>query len=301
MRTHNTDKERKDEASEYSIASTQLRVCISTHGAELKSLQSNKYQEEYLWQGDPAIWAGQAPVLFPVVGALRDDRYCLNGQRYPMSKHGFARNSQFSVCEHTEDRLTLRLTESPETLAQFPWAFALQISFQVQENCLRVNYDVSNTSADTMYFNVGSHPAFRLPLAPGKLDDYSIEFDQAESLDCLLLEDNLLQHCLPEYLQQQRIIALSESLFDRDALVFRDIASRHIALCHKHSGKRLVVDTGGAPHLGLWAKPGAPYVCIEPWWGYADFTDSDGDISHKPGIQKLPPKHSFSTYIALTI
>jgi galactose mutarotase-like enzyme len=290
-----------EKGTSYRIANDIIDARISSLGAELQSLRDLTSAEEFIWQGDPDIWSGRAPVLFPVVGALRDDNYEHGGQRYTLPKHGFARRRQFAVTAQSADAITFTLREDEDSLRQFPWPFELQVAFRLRDRALRVDYRVLNRSDDTMFFNLGSHPAFQLPLGSDRHEDYSIVFDQQETLDCWLLGENLLHECIPDYLSKSQQLDLTRQLFDKDALVFRNIASRTLGIEHRKRGRRLSVDTGGAPHLGIWAKPGAAFVCIEPWWGYADFTEGPPEIAQKPSIQALAAGRTFETYIEISL
>ncbi|MFK7733451.1 MAG: hypothetical protein AB8B48_17660, partial [Pseudomonadales bacterium] len=182
----------------------------------------------------------------------------------------------------------------------YPWHFELQVCFELSEDSLAIHYEVHNKDDSDLLFNLGSHPAFRLPLTNCTLSDYSIHFDQEEQLELFAVTpDGLLDPCATNYALDKQQIELSESIFENDALVFKNIRSSRISLRHRTAGTRLSVATGGAPHLGLWAKPGAEFVCIEPWWGHADFSNSSSRFSEKSSIQSLPPDQTFSTSITI--
>ena len=267
----------------------------------MQSLRLCATREEYLWQGDAEIWSGRAPILFPVIGGLADDSYTANGKRFQMAKHGFARNREFSLHAETADSVTLSLESDTASMAMYPWKFSLQVEFLLQDQSLLITYKVLNRDQESMYFNIGSHPAFRLPMEGSALRDYKIVFEKPETLKTYRIVDAVMLRDPIPLLRNARSLPLSRSTFDKDALVFMDINSSTISLDHVKEGPRLRLHTGGAPHLGIWAKPAAPYVCIEPWWGYNDFSDGGGDIADKPSIQTLAAGETFQTSIRIEL
>ncbi|MBX2824989.1 MAG: aldose 1-epimerase family protein [Gammaproteobacteria bacterium] len=278
---------------------------IQSVGAELISLGRAGGQhptEEFMWEGNPEIWSGRAPILFPVVGGLKDGRYRVFDQWFSMPQHGFVRRTEFTAIDHNEESLHLRCVADETSLAVFPWRFQFDVEFSWLHDELQVSYCVTNEDEREMFFNIGSHPAFRLPLGGDtntQIEDYLIEFSATETLDTYKIVDGLLARQPERFLTADKRFPLSASLFDRDALVFMNILSRQVSLTHRLTGARVIVDTGGAPHLGIWGKPAAPYVCIEPWWGFADFDNADGYLENKAGIQQLAAGASFSTSIGI--
>jgi len=274
-----------------SIANKFLTVRVKEQGAELCSIK-DAGGTEYLWQADPAFWARHAPVLFPIVGKLLNGRYDLNGKTFELPPHGFARDMKFSLVEQSESSLVYQLLPTTETRKCYPFEFALTIAYRLSDNCLSVEYAVRNTGASVMPFSIGAHPAFNLH---GPVDECFLEFDKTETLNTVLLSGKglLTEETVP-VLADTNILPLSKTLFDRDALIFLDTKSEKITLGAKNSSRRLTVEFPGFPHLGIWAKPGAPFVCIEPWYGYADTEQLYGDITNKPGIQLLPAGETFT-------
>ena len=217
-----------------------------------------------------------------------------------LAKHGFARHQQFQLLEHRESLARYLLQSNADTLKCYPWHFELQVSFQLLADHLKIHYEVRNKDESELLFNLGSHPAFHLPLENSSLSDYSIQFDQLEDLELYsVTPEGLLDPGATKYTLGNRQIELSETIFDNDALVFKNINSSHISLLHRSRGTRLSVVTGGAPHIGIWAKPGAEFVCIEPWWGHADFSNANREFAQKSSIQSLPPGMTFSTSIEI--
>jgi galactose mutarotase-like enzyme len=274
---------------------------IAETGAELKSLARLETGTEYIWPGDPAWWTGSAPVLFPIVGGLRNGSYTHGGRRYELGNHGFARKSQFTVASETVDAVELRLSSSPETLKSYPFDFTLAVGFRLGADGIAVRYTVTNKGPDRMLFSIGSHAAFNVPFAGGALDDYSVVFDQEESCPRWFFDkDNcLIAGATETVIRDGRTIPLSRTLFDRGALVFKAPRSRRFGLRNGLNSHSLAVVTEGAPYLGIWAKPGAPFVCIEPWHGISDSTDADCVFAQKEGILSLQPGAFFETGYAI--
>lgn len=287
-----------------SIQHDQLIATINPLGAELSGLQLNA--QEYLWQGHKGIWSGRAPILFPVVGTLANNQMMYRGKTYEMMRHGIARKAEFECVAQTQSDLTMRLRSDEQTLAMFPWDFELTVHFSLRADTLSITYEVKNLDSDTMIFTLGSHPAFLLPANDNEsnelaLEDFDIQFDKNEYLQRVMLNDaGLLLTTSEKYELDNNAIKLSSTLFEQDALVFKHIESRQLAL-RVNQQPRLTVDTGGAPHLGIWSKPDARFVCIEPWFGVSDYIDSDGIFENKSDMLSLPPNDTFSHSMRITI
>jgi galactose mutarotase-like enzyme len=265
-------------------------------GAELKSLADLSTGREHIWHGDPAWWNGSAPVLFPIVGGLKDGTYTFEGRHYKLPNHGFARGSEFTVVRRDEDSAELVLTSSASSRESYPFDFTLGVMFHLQRNGLSVGYRVTNTGTGRMYFSIGSHPAFIVPFAGGTLENYYVLFDSEESIERWFIKDNLIvADMTAEVFENRRIINLSRSLFDQGALVFKHPRSREFSIRHSMSSHAVTVVTEGAPYLGIWAKPGAPFLCIEPWHGLADSTSASGSLVDKEGILYLDSRGVFET------
>ena len=280
-----------------------LSVGIKSIGAELCSIVNKLTGKEYMWQGDPAFWASHAPILFPIIGALKNDTYFVEGKEYHLPKHGFFRNNEAVVLKrHENDHLVFSLKFSEETLEAYPFKFEFEVSFILKGKSLEVKHEVFNLDEEPIYFSVGGHPAFNVPLFPGETyEDYYLEFDQKMELKTAVLsKDGLISNKSETILNDENKIHLRKDLFNNDALIFVAIPSKNINLVSEHSGKILTVEYSDFENLGIWAKPNAPYVCIEPWLGIADFEDTDQDLKNKKGINKLMPSQIFSaTYTIL--
>lgn len=272
------------------LSNSLLAIDVNLKGAELASVKHQQFDIEYIWQADPEIWGRHAPVLFPIVGRLKDDRYQVKGQSYAMGQHGLARNLEFQLKESSENQLTFRLESTEDTLKAYPFEFALEIAYQLSENQLAVHYRVSNNGIEDMPFSIGAHPGFSVPMtADGQYEDYEIYFEKIENLDRWLLEDGLFSGQTRKVMNNSQVLPLTKGLFDEDALVFHHPESSYLVLRSQKHPHSVRMSLRGFPFLGIWAKPGAPFVCLEPWQGLADYTDADGNIYQKKGIMSLPP------------
>ena len=261
-----------------------LTVTISSHGAELQSVRSAA-GTEFLWQGDPAVWSGRAPVMFPICGGLKDDRYTLEGQSHILTKHGFAKLEEFTLAEGDDRHAVFALRENPRTLPSFPFRFTFTVSFLLEGRTLRVCYAVENRDDRTLYCNVGAHEAYA---APEGIREYAVEFEKPETLSATVLHGNLLGEEIVPVLQNARILPLTPDFFQVDALVFPTLSSRRVTLRHVPTGRAVTVDFEDFEHLLLWQKHDARYLCVEPWDGLPDYEDADGDLSHKKSIRAVP-------------
>ena len=279
----------------HTISNNNYSAQISELGAELKSFKNDK-GFEFIWIGNPNIWSGTAPILFPFVGKLKNDKYIFNGKTYKMNKHGFVRKRSFEVLEKKESEISFILRSDNETKDSYPFDFELIVEFEINVGILTVSYMVINKGNNQMYFTIGSHPAFKLETDNCELSDYYIEFEKNENLDCYLIDGGLLaKDTISHYMNNENTIQLSKDIFNDDALVFKNIKSKQITIKNDITGYKLKVMTGGAPHLGIWAIPAAPYVCIEPWYGFADNVGGSGELINKEGMIKLQSGENFIT------
>lgn len=270
-----------------SIGNEALTVTISTKGAELQSVQETDGTER-LWQGDPAFWASRAPIMFPICGGLREDAYYLNGERYEMPKHGFARKAEWTVEKTEKDEAVFLLTQHHPG---FPFQYELRAAYRVEGNALTVTYTINNQDTQDFCCSLGSHEAWA---TPGGLEHYTVEFDHPERLEDYVLEGNLINHTPVLMGENARKLPLKTEYFAVDALVFPYLRSRSVTLKSNLSNKTIQVEYEGMDVLMLWTKPGADYICIEPWCNAPDFVDADMQILHKPGVLHLYPGQSES-------
>lgn len=269
------------------ITSGDLTARIAPLGAELLSL-TDRAGREYMSDADPAFWSGHAPLLFPIVGRLNGDGLRVDGQSYPMRQHGFARRMAWDVVGANEDAVTFRLTDTPETRAQYPFAFDLSVLYAVEGHRLSTVVRVSNPGEEPLPFSFGFHPAFAWPLPEGgDKAGHSITFDQPEPQDIRRLDsDGLIAHHEATPVAG-RTLMLDQALFAADALIWDQLASRRLEY-RAPQGPWLEV-AFDLPQLGIWQKPGANFICIEPWQGTADPAGFAGEFADKPGIIHLAP------------
>jgi len=254
-------------------------------GAQLHSLKSKENGKEYIWQGNPEIWYGQAPVLFPVIGQLINDKYFYNGKEYTMPKHGLARKLPFKVKECDGSKMVFSLESDENTLKSYPFEFEYLVTFELKDKSLVNTMTVINKTNGKMYFSVGAHPAFNCAVGD------TIEFEKAETLATERIDsDNLIIDKKFPFMENEKSFVISKEIFEPDALILSDIASEKLTI----KGENEVEFTfGKCPFLGIWAKPGAPYVCIEPWYGVNDGREVKSDISLKRGIECLEENGTF--------
>jgi galactose mutarotase-like enzyme len=280
------------------ISSNTLQVEINLKGAELASVQRKDDQTEYIWQADPQIWGRHAPILFPIVGRLRNNQYSYKGNTYQMGQHGFARDREFELKAEENNRLLFVLKADEQSKAMYPFDFSLAVSYELKGSLLKVLWQIQNLGSEVMPFSIGAHPGFRIPLEEGaEYEDYHIEFDKKENLNRFLLTDGLFNGEERRVLKNEHRLELTRGMFEEDALVFNHPKSSRLTLKsdrHKHG---LSLSMRAFPYLGIWAKPGADFVCLEPWQGIADHVHASGDIFEKGGIMLLGPgEEHFCSY-----
>jgi len=284
------------------ITSGDLTARINPFGAELTSL-TDAAGAEFMTNADPAYWGGHAPLLFPVVGSLAGDTLRVAGREYPLPRHGFARRSLFELVAHDTAEARFRLTDSAETRAVYPFAFALEMAFRLVGRTLAMEATVSNPGAEALPFSFGYHPAFAWPLPGGAAKAaHKLVFEQAEpqSIRRVSRETGLLLAEGEPSPVAGRELALHESLFAADAMIWTDLASRNLAY-GAEGGAWLDAAFPDTAMLGLWQVPGAHYICIEPWQGHADPVGFAGDVREKPGIVLLPPGQSQCIRMDVTV
>lgn len=273
----------------YIIENDLIRVAIHEKGAELTSIYHRQFELEYMWNGDPAFWSKQSPILFPIVGGLKNNVYFFNDRAYQLPRHGFAREKTFSIIEQSTTSVVFSLLHDAETLPAFPFQFELRIIYSLYESTLVVGYEVKNLMDDGMYFSIGGHPAFKIPLLTNtKYEDYYLEFNAKEnSRRWQVSPDGLIDDKPVPVFNDESVIMLKKELFLQDALVFKDLISNSVSLkCTKHA-HGLDFDFAGFTYMGIWAAKNADFVCIEPWCGIADSINTDQQLKNKEGINRL--------------
>ena len=271
------------------IQNDQMTVKIASRGAELQSISYGG--REILWQGDPAVWEGRSPLLFPIVGRLKEDKLKYNGREYMLQKHGFGQILDYQLVENTGSKAVFLLESSEQTKPSYPFDFALTVTYSLDGSVLTVAYEVKNTGTGKLYFSIGGHPGLICRMGD------KLVFEQEETAPRLMMnQDSYIWEKRP-FLHNSREITITETIFEEDALIFENLNSRHLTLQTDGYGVR--VTYGKIPNLGIWAKPGAPYVCIEPWFGTDDAIDADCTFDQKQGIICLDEADSF--HFAFTI
>jgi galactose mutarotase-like enzyme len=274
----------------FQIKNDQLLVSIQPEGVELASVTDLASSREYMWQADPEIWGSHAPVLFPIIGGLKDDQYHFQDKTYRLPKHGFVRrNSNLRCIEQSEDSVTFELSSNPALRLVYPFSFSFRLTYRLEERQLFQEHLVVNEGSEPMYFSVGGHPAFRVPhFAGDAYTDHYLAFPQEEdSVSYTVNEAGLIGPETRSVPWQGNRLPLTHELFERDALVFKDLKSRSVTLMSKQAGNILTVDYPDFDFLGIWAKPNGDFVCIEPWLGIADNYDTNGQLTTKEGIIEL--------------
>jgi galactose mutarotase-like enzyme len=287
----------------FSIDNGNLKIKVNKMGAELASVLQLSNQYEFMWNANPAIWNRHAPVLFPIVGKLNNNKVLINNSLYEMGQHGFARDCDFELVNKTETELQFLLKSNEQTLVKYPFQFELYIvyGFTNESNQLKVTYKIVNQSTTEMPFSIGAHPGFMLPIA--NLNEYEIDFFEGNSIERHLLADGLFNNETETLLLTNSKLNLSEEVFDKDAIVIKNCVSKTISLNHKNSNFKVSCSFNDFTDLGIWAKKGNHnFVCLEPWLGYADELGFEGDIATKKGIIHLPEGSTFeaSYYLNFT-
>ena len=276
-----------------SLSNQFLRILVNPVGAELNSIQTVADNFEYLWQPDPKYWRRQSPLLFPIVGRVKDDRYRVDGKEYPMENHGFVKECRFDLLEDSSGRLVYQLESNTDTLQKYPYHFRLQVSYGLNGRKLEVGYNITNCDQRRMFFSIGAHTGFRCPLETFEtMNDYRLEFEQEEQVERYLIKDNLLIGGKELFFNNENVLPLSYELFKKGAFVMKDLKSYQVVLKSDKSSRLIKVSFKGFPYLVIWSQPG-PFVCIEPWYGVNGSENFEGDISEKEGIQALAVGEGF--------
>lgn len=280
-----------------------LRVSIRNKGGEITSLFNKVSGVEHLWQGDVNIWPWHSPNLFPVVGQQIDNELLINGKSYPMKRHGFIRESELLTVESDEISARFSLPYSDHTLESYPYKFDYEIHYDLIDNALRVTYKVINHQREAIYFSVGGHPGFNVPFHTGEsFEDYYLEFELEEKLSKSLLKPEGLftGETEPVKLDGKKL-HLKADMFKDDAFVFKNIRSREVCIKSDKHDQAVSVEFPHFNYLGIWNKPGADFLCIEPWLGCADTVGKHVDISKKEAIQELKYGHVFEAAFFISI
>ena len=278
------------------ISNSILKSSINHAGAELFSLKNNQ-EKEYIWEGNPNFWGKHSPILFPIVGTLKNNTYTIDQKEYQLSRHGFARDMEFQLIEKTENSAVFSLESNPETLKKYPFEFELQLIYSLEKTSLNIEYIVINKSERKMPFSIGAHPAIALP---ENFENYSFKFEKEELLKFNLLENDLISNKTEVLKTSDNLVRLNYKLFENDALVFKTLESNSLTILENEK-PYIEVDFEDFPSLGIWTKDQAPFVCIEPWFGYSDTAENSGDLYQKEGILLLDADQIFHSKFSIKI
>jgi galactose mutarotase-like enzyme len=277
------------------ISNAKLSAKVVETGAELKSLVELSTGNEYIWQSDPAFWTGAAPILFPIIGGLRNGEYSYRGKTYSMPGHGVVRKAEWKLVDSSATSATFETVSNDDTLAQYPFDFVLRASFTLEDTSLAVVYEVRNPGSGEMFFSIGSHPAINVPFAGGYPEHYYFHFNRPEKMERYFFKGGVHLNETAPIFENSRQISVTPTLFDKGPIIFKNPKSDSVTIMNSRNTKRVRVRTEGVPFLALWAPPGAPFACIEPWHGVMDNVDCDGEFTTKEGIMSLAAGGTYKT------
>ncbi|EPT7268323.1 aldose 1-epimerase family protein [Listeria monocytogenes] len=281
-----------------------LLVEMKTAGAELTRIFHKDTGLEYLWNADSKFWGRHSPVLFPTVGRLVEDTYLVDGKPYHLGQHGFARDRDFQVVEQTEKSVRFELDADEDSLAVYPYKFKLSIIYTIEKNTVAVSYEVENTDNKRIYFSIGAHPAFNLPLTDGTtFEDYYLDFGTEENLETLCLEGPYRSGEIKKVVDEAaRYLPLNYDLFKNDALIFEALKQKEMTIKSDKTPHFVKISFPEFPFVGVWtAKAGTPFLCIEPWYGIADGAGESVELRDKAGIEHLEPEAVFASEYEITV
>ncbi|MFV0343052.1 MAG: aldose 1-epimerase family protein [Anaerocolumna sp.] len=292
----------------YSLQNDLLSIVLNEAGGELTSIIKNQDNTQYLWNADPNYWMRHSPILFPIVGSLKNQTFSFNDQTYSLPQHGFARDMNFVVEEKTDSTILFSLSATDETKKVYPFSFKLLNRYTLTGNQIRVDWEVINTDDQTIYFSIGGHPAFYCPLKEDeKQSDYFIAFDTKVPLHYIIANEQSLAITKPKNEQtvlqtENGIYSITPDFFDQDALIIEDHQCHMVSLLDP-SKKPYVSVSFDAPLFGLWspARKNAPFICIEPWYGRCDSVNFTGDFNDRDYINELAIGSTFKAFYTITI
>lgn len=278
------------------LKNDELTVQINEKGAEIYSVRT-KEGRDCIWNGDPSFWEDRAPHLFPICGRLRDNKYIYDGKEYSLEGHGFAKNMEFKSEKISNTCASFTLQETEETMAKYPFNFDFTVKYTLIGRKIEVEYTINNKNDKTMYFSVGAHEGY---MCEGGIENFYIEFEKNVTLDSYTVVGPIVNHETTRIIENSNKLPLKNDYFKIDALVFKNIDFNSLTIKRNDGAHNVHVDFTGFENLLIWTIPGAPYVCIEPWFGFPDFDDTDYIFETKAGIQTIAPKKTFTTVHSLT-
>lgn len=287
----------------YDLSDDRLKVQVNSLGAELCRISDLYTNSEYLWRGEERYWKRFAPILFPVVGSMRNKQYTYHGVTYHMPQHGFARDMEFSLVSRAIDEIWFELKDNEETFQMYPFHFSLRVGYLLKERNIEVTWVVRNTGDDTMYFSIGGHPAFYCPEPKKHQTDYMFSFDTANRLVFDKLNDaGLVATDDNTLLLNGGLLPITQGMFDEDALIFENNQAHRVSILRMNYTPYVTVEFD-APVFGLWspAKKNAPFVCIEPWYGRADRANFTGNLEDREWGNSLKPGDLFRSGYRISV
>lgn len=287
----------------YSIENNSVRIEVDSFGAELKAVTGLKKQTEFLWNSDPKYWHSSAPVLFPIIGELWNNKTTINGKEYSMKRHGILRYKEFKLVHKTENQLFFEAAYDEDTLKNYPFKFIFQMIYTILEVGVKVACKVKNVDEVPFKFHVGTHPAFMCPITKGEdFEDCILTFNREESCEAAQLDGNgYYPREKKPFLNNTKVLNLSRDISSEGALILEHLNSNRVTLSSKKSSSSLTIDFTGFTHIALWqSKPGAPFLCIEPWYGHSDYAYFKGSFEEKDELQTVNPKEEFNCSYSIT-
>lgn len=285
------------------IQNKNISIEVNSLGAELWSLKKIGSDFEYLWQGDKTFWGSRSPVLFPTVGAVKNSKFKVDGVEYPLGNHGFALKSEFVLIEETDTKLVYSLKSNDEIIKMYPFKFELLLSYSLNATTVEINYTVKNLDTDEIYFQLGTHPGFNIPLDNNlKMNDYYIEFNKSEDCKRLFFDKANLTVTNKDAPGLNGLkMNLKHETFYEGAAIFKSINSDELILKSDKGDRFVKLAFNKFPALGVWQKPDAPYICIEPWHGVSDDDDYTGEFKDKDMIITLDKSKEYNCFMTIEI
>jgi galactose mutarotase-like enzyme len=286
------------------LENSKLKIQVKEVGAELSSIFNIETGKELMWQGNPDVWSGQAPVLFPVIGCLKEGHFIYKGEKYACPKHGFIRNNNSLTIEHKDETsVVFKIESNPDLKKIYPFDFKFFITYTLIESTITVHHKLINNDDKTLYFQIGGHTAFSCPVNDDeKYDDYYLEFDEVEHAETFLTsKEGLIYNYKKPFILNTDKIQLHNDIFIDDAIMFKGLKSQNVSLITKKNSNRIKFDFSEFPLIAFWAKPNSSFVCIEPWLGIADFEDCSKKIEEKKEINILEAQKKFEISYKISV
>lgn len=287
------------------LSNQYLTVNLRPKGAEIISIVGNQDHINYMWKRDACQWANSAPILFPIVGAIKNDTCRIDGKEYHMTQHGFARHNEFEIKNQSQTEVTFTLVSNDEIIKQYPFLFELNVTYKLVENTLTCFINVKNKDHQTIYFQVGGHPAFACPFMKNESsNDYYVEFSEYETRNQKVIDvaKRGMSHVQLPFFDHEKRFFVRQQLFNNDAIVIKDFKSENISIKSLNHQKSIVFHMQGFDHVGLWtAKHVGGLLAIEPWVGHADYVDFDGEFKEKESCVALDTDKEFNVQFAVEI